>query len=156
MWSLPNPLLVPHNYKISSPNIKKDILTGTQVAAVVVNILLGYTWSPHSAKSQKATGREQQNIHTTNQEGICASKITTICQINIPRCQHGITISNSQETLPLLKVTIPITIRFGYYNNADTQKKSLIVAFVNIITVLLEEMNKFTKEIYENTKSRKE
>lgn len=36
------------------------------------------------------------------------------------------------------------------------RKKSLIVALVNIKTVLLEEMKKFTEEIYENTKSRKE
>lgn len=88
MWIPSNPLLVPPNYKISSPNIKKDILPGTPVAVFILspeNFLVWYTRSPHSTKSQKATRREQQNTHPANQEGISAARITAICQTNKPR-----------------------------------------------------------------------
>lgn len=58
--------------------------------------------------------------------------------------------SNSQGMSPL-KSSNPTTSSSEYSNIAEAQEKKLQIAFMNMIEVPKEEVNKSLKEIYENT-----
>ena len=62
-----------------------------------------------------------------------------------------ITIRNSQDNIQPLKANNPTTADPEFCNIVEAQDKDLEIAFMNIIEVFKEEMNKSFKEIYENT-----
>lgn len=65
------------------------------------------------------------------------------------KCQFKNTINSSQNDVST-RAQQPTRASPEYYKTAQSQEKDPKMAFVNIIEVFKEEMNKSFKEIYEN------
>ena len=68
-----------------------------------------------------------------------------------PRCHHKSTIINSQDNISPLEPSNSTKAGPEDYKIAEAHEKELKTAFMKMIEVLNEEMNKSLKEIYENT-----
>lgn len=71
----------------------------------------------------------------------------------MPRQQHENRIHKSQENMYLIESENPTTADCEYFNVADAQAKDCKIAFMGVINVTKEVMNKVLKGIDENTNS---